>query len=274
MGLTSSGDEFCARTDQALAGIPGMWKLVDDILIAGDTVEQLLERVKEVFKRCEENDITLSDTKYQVGSEVKFGGYIVSDTGNRPDPDKVAAISQFPIPENLTDLKSFLGLANQFSDFSPDLRHAMEPMKGLLKKKNAFVWNQAHTDSMKEVKNIITGPQCLAHFDPKKPIVLLTDASRTGLGYILTQPDIVIPSSTHAVAKIPKGKLITCGSRFLSDAEGNYAVVELELLAIQWAVHKCRLYLAGANFQVITDHHHEWAEFRCSSKCKNPQAYG
>ena len=64
--------------------------------------------------------------------------YLVSDKGSKPDPEKVAAISQFTIPENLTDLRSFLGLANQFSDFSPDLRHAMEPMKGLLKKKNAF----------------------------------------------------------------------------------------------------------------------------------------
>ena len=48
--------------------------------------------------------------------------------------------------------------------------------------------------------------------------------------------------------------MITCGSRFLNDAEKNYAVVELELLAIQWAVQKCRLYLAGSNFKVITDH--------------------
>ena len=132
MGLTSSGDEFCARTDKALAGIPGVFKLVDDILMFGDSVEQLLDRVKALFKRCEEHGITLSNKKYQVGNEVKFAGYVVSDKGTKPDPDKVAAISQFPIPENLTDLRSFLGLANQFSDFSPDLRHAMEPMKGLL----------------------------------------------------------------------------------------------------------------------------------------------
>ena len=139
MGLTSSGDEFCARTYKALAGIPGVFKLVDDILMFGDSVEQLLDRVKAVFKRCKEHGITLSDAKYQVGNEVKFAGYVVSDKGTRPDPDKVAAISQFPIPEDLTNLRSFLGLANQFSDFSPDLRHEMEPMKGLFSKKNAFV---------------------------------------------------------------------------------------------------------------------------------------
>ena len=100
---------------------------------------------------------------------------------------------------------------------------------------------------METVKSIITGPQCLAHFDPKLPITLLTDASRTGLGYILMQTEVTPP-------KKPVRKLITCGSRFLSEAEGNYAVVELELLAIQWAVKKCRLYLAGADFEVITDH--------------------
>ena len=83
---------------------------------------------------------------------------MVSDKGMRPDSDKVAAISQFPIPEDLTNLRSFLGLANQFSDFSPDLRHAMEPMKGLLSKKNAFVLNAALTASMEAVKAIITGP--------------------------------------------------------------------------------------------------------------------
>ena len=100
MGLTSSGDEFCARTDKALAGIPGVFKLVDDILMCGDNKEQLLDRVKAVIKRCEEHRITLSDAKYQVGNEVKFAGYVVSDKGKCPDPDKVAAISQFPIPEN------------------------------------------------------------------------------------------------------------------------------------------------------------------------------
>ena len=49
MGLTSRGDQFCARTDKALAGIPGVFKLVDDILMFGDSVEQLLDHVKAIF---------------------------------------------------------------------------------------------------------------------------------------------------------------------------------------------------------------------------------
>ena len=118
-------------------------------------------------------------------------------------------------------------------------------MKGLLSKKNLFGWSDEHAVAMKKVKEILTNPNglVLRHFDPTLPIKLLTDASRTGIGYILTQEDL-----TGAL------RLITCGSRFLNDAEKNYAVVALELLAIQWVIQKCRLYLAGSNFTVVTDH--------------------
>ena len=78
---------------------------------------------------------------------------------------------------------------------------------------------------------------------PKLPVVLITDASRLGLGYILTQEN-----------EAKELKLITCGSRFLTDAEKNYAVIELECMAIQWAILKCRNYLLGVTFKVKTDH--------------------
>ena len=126
---------FCARTDKALSGIPGVFKLLDNILMVGDNVKQLLGWIKSLFKRCQDHGITLSNTKFQVGSKVKFAGYVVSDKGKELDPDKIAAIAQFQRPDSLTDLQLFMELANQFSDFSPDLRHAMEPMKGLLQKK-------------------------------------------------------------------------------------------------------------------------------------------
>ena len=70
MGLISSGDEFCARTDRALADIPGVFKLVDDILVHGKDYGELLERIKTVFARCEEHGITLSKDKFQFGPTV------------------------------------------------------------------------------------------------------------------------------------------------------------------------------------------------------------
>ena len=100
----SSGDEFCKRADQALAGIPGLFKLVDDILVQGRTKKELVERVGAVFHRCLENQITLSNSKHQVGQNVKFAGHVITDQGTKPDPDTVAAIKVYPEPDNFTDL--------------------------------------------------------------------------------------------------------------------------------------------------------------------------
>ena len=109
------------------------------VIIYGDDMEEIMARIEEVFKRCEEWGITLSEEKYQFGKEVKFAGHIISSEGTKPDPKQLAALKNFAAPIDLTNLWSFMGLANQFSDYSPDMKHAMAPLKGLLSKKNAFV---------------------------------------------------------------------------------------------------------------------------------------
>ena len=160
-------------------------------------------------------------------------------------PSKLA-IANFPAPKDITNLRSRIGLVNRFNDQNPDLKHAMATWQLLLKKSNKFVWDEVHERALDKVKEIITNPAgpILRHFDSTLPIRLLTDASRSGIGFCLVQKD--------AEKKAPL--LIMAGSRFLSPAEKNYAVIELELLAIQWATEKCRLYLAGADFTIITDH--------------------
>ena len=78
-GSPSPGDKFCKRTDQALAGSPGLFKLVDDILVQGRTKKELIDRVEAVFHRYLENQITLSNSKHQVGQNVKFAGHVITD---------------------------------------------------------------------------------------------------------------------------------------------------------------------------------------------------
>ena len=90
-----------------------------------------------------------------------FAGHVITDQGTKPNHDMLAAIKEYPEPNNLTDLLSLMGLANQFGEYSPDLSYAMEPLRSLLKKKNAYTWRKDHTKAMNNVKDIITGPQCL-----------------------------------------------------------------------------------------------------------------
>jgi hypothetical protein len=177
----------------------------------------LLQRIRQVFVRCLEWGITLSWKKYQIGPVVHFAGYIVSGVGTRQDPKLVAAIAKFPEPKDITNLRSLIGLVNQFNDANPDLKHAMTAWQGLLKKRNIYRWGVEHERALAKVKEIITNPAgpVLKHFDPKLPIQMLTDASRTGLGFCLVQME---PGS-----KTPN--LVMAGSRFLSPAEKNYAVV-------------------------------------------------
>lgn len=245
MGLSASSDEWCSRSDAALSGLQGVKKLVDDILIMASSEEELLERLDSVLERCRKHGITISKKKMRIGTEVKFAGYVLTPEGVTPDPDKTAAIHNFPQPTDVTSLRSFLGLANQLGHFIPDLAHLTEPLRQLLKKNTTFQWLPDHETSFQRIKDALTSPLVVQFYDRNLPTDLLTDASRTkGLGYALIQR-----------GEGGRVNLTQCGSCSLSSAQKNYATIELEALAILWAVQHCKYFLRGApKFRVITDH--------------------
>jgi transposase InsO family protein len=240
MGLSSSSDEFCQRTDEALAGAQGVVKVVDDILVQAKDRETLRSRLEDVLQRCRKHGITLSADKFVVGSEVTFAGFLVSASGVRPDPAKVRAIAEFPVPRDVTSVRSFLGLANQLGIFVSDLAAVTDPLRKLLKKNITWIWTPDHQAAFEATKRRLAEPLNVAPFDLRKPTELWTDASSLhGLGYALVQ----------------EGRLIQAGSRSLLDAETRYAVVELEATAVAWAIKACRHYLIGCpSFVVKTDH--------------------
>ena len=244
MGLNPSSDEWCARSDHALEGLDVL-KIVDDILIQAETREAALSLLYEVLLRCRLHNITLSLAKIKMGTSVKFAGFIISDRGTLPDPEKTAAISAFPRPHDVSTVRSFLGLAQQLGFFVPDISHMSEPLRQLLKKFVVFDWRPEHEQAFQTIKSALTSDLIVATYDPSRKTDLLTDASRlNGLGYALVQYD-----------DRDRIRLIQCGSRSLLPAETRYATIELECLAIQWAARHCRHYLLGGKpFSVITDH--------------------
>ena len=245
MGLVSSGDEYLRRGDQALDGIPRTCKVVDDILAHDEDYASHLDHVWTILERCDRYGITLNPAKTAFAeSEVSYCGYTLSSSGYTPDDHKVKAIADFPKPANISDLRSFMGLVGQLSEFSPWIYDAAEPLRDLLKPKNEWRWTAQHDDAFTAVKKALTSPPVLAYFSPELPTMLQTDASRRhGLGYALLQQ--------HG----EDWRLVQCGSRFISDTESRYSVIELELLAVVWATTKCRMYLAGCPmYTLLTDH--------------------
>lgn len=245
MGLNASGDEFCRRSDDALIGLQGIVKLIDDVLVFAETEDQLYERLEAVIQRCQDTGITLSMNKIDIGRQMNFAGFHISEEGRRPTEERMAAIKNFPTPTDRTSAKSFAGLANQVGEFHPDVAHATAAITELTKKDN-FYWDEDLERSFQVAKNILSGPSCLKHFNPNWFTSLIVDASRIGLGFVLVQQQ-------------NKDKkpfvMIQCGSRKVSPTESRYAICELETLAVTWSIRKCRHYLAGMpHFRVLTDH--------------------
>ena len=245
MGMSASSDEWCLRSDVIIEDVEGAQKIVDDVLVTAASEEELLEKVRQILRNCRQTGIAISTKKFQFCQRVKFAGYIVSDKGVEADPDRVKAIKDFPVPTDVTSLRSFLGLAQQLGSFIPDLAHMTHDMRQLLKDKIEWQWLEEHQKSFEETKAALTGPKLsVVHYDPKLPTELHTDASKLkGLGYALMQ-------------KTAEGtKLVKCGSRSLGPAEKNYAVIELECLGIKWATEQCKHWLQGhPGYQVVTDH--------------------
>ena len=245
MGLNSSQDEYERRGNEAVGDIEDTYKIVDDILCANSGAKENLATVLRVLDRCRTHRITLSPGKFDFcQEEVKYVGYVLSPEGTKADPEKLAAIADFPTPTNLTELRSFFGLVNQLGDFVTGIAHAADPLRPLLKAKNVFKWEPVHDEAFKKTKVALLSPPVLVPFDPTLPTALQTDASRLkGLGFALLQQH----GSTW--------KLVMCGSRFTTETESRYSMIELELLGVVWATRKCRLYLLGLpHYEVITDH--------------------
>ena len=162
----------------------------------------------------------------------------------RPDLDKTKAISEFPTPKDLTQLRSFLGLANQLTVFLPDFVQNTTRMRQLLKKTTAWLWTAEIDAQYRRVKEPLPSDALVKPFDPELDTKLLTDASRLhGLGYALVQ-------STSGNLR-----LIACGSKSLTPTQQRYSTVELEMMAVKWAFEDNNYYLRGIRLcTVLTDH--------------------
>ena len=243
-GLTIMPTEFQRIIDLTLAGITNTFAFIDDILVVtrGSKQEHLV-KVKEVLHRLDEANVGLKLEKCNFAAEsIEWVGYKLTQSGVEPINSKVQGISERLRPKNLKQLRSFLGAVNQLNKFIPDLAKICFPFRSLLKKDNEWNWTQEHEEAFKRVNCEIKKITKINHFKRDRPLRIICDASKAGLGAVLQQKEK------------DDWKPISFASRFLTDLESKYSVNELELLAIVWAVEYFRSYVYGVHFKIISDH--------------------
>ena len=249
MGLSASADEWNRRSDMALfqdGNIPGVMKIVDDILICGATLPELHNKAETVLKRLRKANIKIAKKKMKVGQSVPFAGFLVSHDGVRPDPERIASLQNLPPPDSLRQLRGYLGAIQQLQLFTPDLSNILRPLTDLTKKSAAYHWGEAQQAAFDRIKDLLYSELRVTYFDTTKKTIIVCDASKLfGVGHALCQQD----------APGEKLRLIQCASRTLKPAENNYAITELEMLAIVYSFRKSDHFLRGCtNVEVWTDH--------------------
>ena len=233
--------------DEAFARIQGIRRIVDDVVVFDKDEQQHVERVKEILRHCQERGISLNRDKFKVcRPQAHFADFMLTSEGYSISNDIIDAITNFPTPISRTDLRFFIGLTNQLTTCTKELAPALTPLRPLLSTHNDFLWTPDHNIAFQQAKELLTTAPILNYFDPSKETRLHTGASTLGSGFFLFQK----PTNGDS-----DWRLVQAGSRFLTDADSRYAVIELECLAVAWAIKKCHLFLDGlGNFTVITDH--------------------
>ena len=151
---------------------------------------------------------------------VSYLGHQIDESGLHPLPHKVKAIREAPTPNNITELKSYLGLLAYYRKFLPNLSTHLPLLYQLLKHGSEWKWSTEHEETFQKSKGMLTSSSLLIHFDLKLPILLQCDASQYGIGAVLAH---CLPGGSE--------KPVGFASRTLNSAKQNYSQLEKEGLA-------------------------------------------
>ncbi|XP_028069369.1 uncharacterized protein LOC114271903 [Camellia sinensis] len=170
--------------------------------------------------------------------EVAFLGHVITKEGVSVDPNKIEAIVNWPTPTNVTEVRSFMGLAGHYRRFVQDFSKIAVPLTQLTKKGVAFEWSEQRESAFQELKMKLTTAPVLALPSGTEGFVIYSDTSHKGLGCVLMQ----------------SGRVTAYASRQLKPHEKSYPTHDLELAAVIFALKIWRHYLYGTTCDIYTDH--------------------
>ena len=237
---------FQRLMDTTMAGL--LWVTVvvylDDCVWFGNDLATTITNGDAVLQRLSDRNMRLrADKCFWFFQELRLLGHITNGTGVKPDPAKLTAISAMAPPTNVTSLSTFLGLAGYYMRFVEDFANLAAPLFKLRKRDAAWIWGPEQTAAFESIKAALSRPGLLLqHPVDGAPLRVETDASMNSVAGCILQ---LIGDQWHPIA---------FASRCLTSAERNYAVTELECVAVVYCVNKFRCYVLGRPFELVVDH--------------------
>ena len=243
-GIASAPAMFQRVIDNLLKGIKHVCGYLDDILITGASQGEHHNNLSLVLKRLEDAGIRVKEKKcHFMKDEVEYLGYLINKDGLRPVPRNMEAIKEAQVPQNITQLRAFLGMLNYYSKFLKNMSDLLGPLHMLLRKNSRWNWTKECQQAFVESKRRLLNADLLVHFDAGKKIILTCDASQYGIGAVMSH---IMEDGTE--------RPISFVSRTLAPAERNYSQIEKEALGVIFAVKKFHRYLFGHKFIIANDH--------------------
>ena len=245
MGLKNSPNIFQRLMEAVLRGLSWTSCLVymDDIVVFSTNWTDHIKHIREVFERLQKAGLKLKPSKCFFGkSSINYLGHFVSKDGISPDPEKVSAVTNYPVPKSIKDVRAFLGLSGYYRKFIKNYAQIANPLHELTKKDVPFIWDENKQNAFEMLKQALVSYPVLAYPQYDKHFRLYTDASAFSVGAVLAQVQDGVE------------RVISYVGRSLNKCERKYGITEKELLALIFAVKRLDPYLRFTTFTAIVDH--------------------
>nr|GFA36807.1 putative reverse transcriptase domain-containing protein [Tanacetum cinerariifolium] len=193
---------------------------IDDILVFSKSKEEHEDHLRTVLQTLRQEKLYAKFSKCEFWlSSVAFLGHIVSAEGITMDPAKVEAITKWPRPTSVTEVRSFLGLAGYYSRFVEGFSRLALPLTKLMRKGKNFVWNEEREKSFEELKQRLVSASVLTLPSGSGGFQIYSDASKKSLGcwlhvaflgHIVSAEGITMdPAKVEAITKWPRPTSVT-----------------------------------------------------------------
>ena len=216
---------------------------LDDIIIFSKTEEEHLQHLKEIFECLRKAGLKLKLQKCNFFKKhIQYLGHLISDEGIQLLSEQLESIAKMPVPQNVKQVKQFLGLVGYYRKYVPCFSDIARPLTQLTQKSEEFNWTTECDKCFHMLKDYLQEAPILRYPDPSVDYILYTDASKYAYADVLTQS---IDGTDHPVAYT---------SRLFRGSQLNWAALTKEAYAIYMSVKKLSFYLDSAQITVRSDH--------------------